>query len=287
MPRTVDDAFSEFLSRLTPTPGDREAAVKHRSSVEAALASRMTINRFFETGSFSHGTGVRHYSDVDVLASIGGDRPESSDTALRRVKDALTARFTSSKVYVSRPAVVVIFSGERAWEVIPGYITGRGKANQFVYDIPGPSSGWIDSAPQEHLAYVNESNSSPKRGCAKSLARLLKAWKYYCDVPVSSFYLEMRAAEHVRTQKYYIPVWDVCQILEKLEDHGLAAMNDPKKAAGRIRACSTETNRAADLSKLGTATTRARLALDADQDKKPDSAFHYLDRLFGGHFPTR
>jgi hypothetical protein len=41
------------------------------------------------------------------------------------------------------------------------------------------------------------------------------------------------------------------------------------------------------LSKLSTAATRARKALDAQQEKKIDTAFRYLDLLFGGQFPAR
>jgi predicted nucleotidyltransferase len=59
------------------------------------------VNRFFETGSFSHGTGVRNYSDIDALVSLN-NKPDSSYTALNRVKDALSARFPSTTVKVRR-----------------------------------------------------------------------------------------------------------------------------------------------------------------------------------------
>ncbi len=98
-------------------------------------------------------------------------------------------------------------------------------------------------SPKEHLAYVDECNEKPHKGDAKDLARLMKAWKYFCNVPVSSFYLEMRAAQHVAAQSTYIHVWDVCQLLESLQENKLAGMNDPKGATGRICACSTDAKR--------------------------------------------
>jgi hypothetical protein len=64
-------------------------------------------------------------------------------------------------------------------------------------------------------------------------------------------------------------------------------MNDPRGAAGRFYACSSETKKADALSKLNTGATRARKALDAHSDGKPDVAFSYLDLLFGGNFPAR
>lgn len=290
MPRTVDQGFDALLERVTPTAAQRTAGASHRQSVKAALESALTVRNFFETGSFSNGTGVRNFSDIDALVSLGDTRPVSSYTALEWVKSALSKRFPLTPISISRPAVVVKFGGGyETWEVIPGFLTTRGGAKQYVYDIPGPSAGaaWIDSAPKEHLEYVNECNKAPHKGDAKALARLIKAWKCFCNVPVSSFYLEMRCAQHVDTQDTYIHVWDVCQVLEKLNDHQLAAMNDPKGASGRIHACSSDSTRATSLSKLFTAAGRARKALDAHNDGDTDTAFAYLDLLFGGQFPAR
>jgi len=97
----------------------------------------------------------------------------------------------------------------------------------------------------------------------------------------------MRAAEHVKKQKHYIDVWDVCQLLESLDSIGLASMNDPKHAAGRIYACSSEANIKDAQTKLKRAAIRARAALDADLANKPDDAFYYLDKVFNGKFPAR
>lgn len=290
MARTVNEGFEEFLRRLVPTESQREAGASHRASVQAALEKKLTVKYFFESGSFSHGTGVRGFSDIDAFVSLGGTRPDLSYTALEWVKDAMTARFPSTTVVIRRPAVVVKFGGGyETWEIIPAFLTGRGDAGQLVYDIPGPSTGsaWIDSAPQEHLKYVNECNKKPNEGNAKDLTRLIKAWKYYRNVPISSFYLEMRCAQHVARQASYIHIWDVCQLLESLNDHELASMNDPKGAAGRIYPCSSDANKADTLSKLQTAATRARKALDAYNAKNFDTAFTYLDLLFGEKFPPR
>lgn len=290
MARTVNEGFEEFLRRLVPTEAQRAAGTNHRASVKAALEDGLNVRSFFETGSFSHGTGVRGFSDIDVLVSLKDPKPQSSYTALEWVEDTLSRRFPLTEVTIRRPAVVVRFGGGyETWEVIPGFLTSRGSADQLVYDVPGPSadSAWIDAAPYEHLAYVNECNEKPHKGDAKDMARLAKAWKYYCDVPVSSFYLEMRAAQHVASVSSYIHVWDVCLLLESLDRCELASMTDPKGATGRIAACSSDATRKEALSKLATAATRARKALQATTADDPATAFAYLNLLFGGHFPAR
>lgn len=287
MARSVAQGFETFLQRLTPLESERHAAAAHRSSVESSLGQSLNVLILRETGSFHHGTGVRGYSDVDVLASLGEDRPGSSDTALNWVKAALSSSFPYTTVRVSRPAVVVEFAGgAETWEVIPGFLKTTSPSS--VYHIPGAATGWLESAPIAHLDYVNECNTkSGVLGAAKKLARLMKAWKYYRTVPISSFYLEMRAAQYMATQGSFLALWDLCLLLESLESHGLAAMNDPKGLVGRFYPCSSEYRKSDALSRLGTAATRARNALDAHCDGKDDEAFYYLDRLFNGHFPSR
>lgn len=288
MVRTVDEGFATFLDRLTPTAAQRAAAAKHRSSVESSIEQSLTVKRYREIGSFGHGTGVRGHADVDLLVSLH-NKPLSSDTALTWIKNALSASFPYTEVYVRRPAVVVDFAGgDERWEVVPAFLRSRSDGDPYVYDVPGAASGWMLSAPVEHIEWVNEINrQSGVTGGAKKLARLVKAWKYYNNVPVSSFYLEMRAAQYMAAQTSFFAVWDVCGVLEHLHSIGLAAMNDPRGAAGRFYACSSETKKADALSKLNTGATRARKALDAHRDSKPDLAFSYLDLLFGGNFPAR
>lgn len=290
MARSVEEGFDAFLSRLCPTQAQRSAGATHRASVKGALETRLPVRRMLETGSFSHGTGIRGRSDIDALVSLGADRPGSSYTALTWVKNALGERFPRTPVKIRRPAVVVEFgAGYETWEVIPGFLTTRGNSDQYVYDVPSATyqGGWIDSAPRVHLDYVNLANKKPSKGDAKALARLLKAWKYYRNVPVSSFYLEMRCAQHVRGVSRYIHIYDLCEVLESLHANQLAAMNDPSGATGRIRACSSDSSRADALTKLSRAATRARNALEAYKDGKTDHAFYYLDKLFNGQFPTR
>jgi len=286
--RSVSLAFNIFLERLTPLASQRTAAAMHRVGIEASLKNAVG-GYMFESGSFSHGTGVRNYSDVDAFFVISLVKPGTSDTALNWVKSGLQATYPGTAVRISRPAVVVPFAGgTETWEIIPGFMTSRGSSGVYVYDIPGPVSGWIDSAPSQHLNYVTEINNKDGiKGGAKSLARLAKAWKRYNSVPISSFYLEMRAAQHMAGESSFISYWDICRLLEKLQDQQLGAMNDPKKATGRFHACSSDSKRDEALSKLNIAAVRARRALDATNVGGQDGeAFKYYDLLFGGKFPS-
>lgn len=194
MALTVAQGFDTFLSRISPLESQRNAASKHRASVEPSLKNALDVKAFRESGSFNHGTGVRNHCDVDLLVSLGS-KPGTSATALNWVKTALSNSFPYTTVKISRPAVVALFNGgKETWEIIPGFRKNSGDA--ALYDIPGPGEvAWMESAPTEHLKYVTAVNKKANiAGGAKKFARMAKAWKYFNNVPMSSFYLEMRAA---------------------------------------------------------------------------------------------
>jgi tRNA nucleotidyltransferase (CCA-adding enzyme) len=79
MARTVEEAFGLFLVSIVPTETERQAATKHRATIEAKLEARFGLHKMFESGSFKHGTGVRSYSDVDLFASLKTARPRCLD----------------------------------------------------------------------------------------------------------------------------------------------------------------------------------------------------------------
>src|SRR5699024_5883254 len=128
--------------------------------------------------------------------------------------------------------------------------SGRG------YWIANPAGGWMESHPEEHNEYVNTVNRKHNGG-AKTLARQLKIWKYLRNVPISSCYLEMRAAHYLEGKSVYEPFSDLYLSLGKMYLADLASMNDPSGLGSRFGACSSEANRTKALSKLGTAVVRA------------------------------
>jgi tRNA nucleotidyltransferase (CCA-adding enzyme) len=74
MPRTVEEGFLDFLTKLTPTTVESQAAKNHRASIEARLKNGFGLRRFVRIGSFGNGTSISGYSDVDYLACFPTDQ---------------------------------------------------------------------------------------------------------------------------------------------------------------------------------------------------------------------
>lgn len=289
--RTVHQAFDAFLQRLTPTAAQRSAGASHRKSVYDALCADLPLVSMFESGSFSHGTGVRSHSDTDVFAWLKWDsQPAYSWDALATVLKVLKVRFPRTPVYLDPPAVAVDFGGgyER-WEVIPAYTTTRGNDAQSVFQIPSHQwvGGWIYSAPKVHLAYVDACNEKPTHGDAKALARLIKAWKYFNEVPISSFYLEMRCAEFVTRLTSFIPIFDVSYLFAELNADALAPIPDPSGLTDAIQPCADDDDLSAARDAVARAAMLARGALDQHLAKDASLAFAYLSLLFNKQFPSQ
>ena len=285
--RIVSQGFEELHRRLVPSGTESEVAKRHRASIEACLSSNFGLLRFFRSGSFGNGTSVRNYSDVDYFAWLPNDNMrDSSSATLSAVADALRERFPSTfGIRADAPAVVVPFGADASetTEVIPAGIAGGGEPQ--VFRIADGSGGWMLSSPDAQNAYVRGVDA----GCggkAKPLIRFLKAWKYYNDVPISSFYLELVAARHAAGESTIIHSWDVKDVLAKLSESGLAAAEDPAGKSGKVSACASY-ERSVALEKAESARLRSKWAKESEDEGDLSSAFRWWDAVYDGKFPSR
>jgi hypothetical protein len=271
---TANAYLNDRLAFYTPPSTYFDAARGHRAQIEKRLDDAFGVKEMFETGSLRAGTGVRFYSDADYLVCLKGERPVTGTSALTKVKTSLAERFTTTVVQVRSPAVVCQFGGgTETVEVVPAYTEGSG------FWIPDPATGgWMKTHPKDHNAYVNEVNKKHSGG-AKKLARIAKVWKYKQNVPISSCYLEMRAAKYADKQSsWWLPA-DLHGFLQHLDSISLAAMNDPTGLGSRFTPCSSNSKKTDALSKLSTAVARAGKAWDYDRDDKDELAVAQLKLL--------
>jgi hypothetical protein len=287
MPRTVDIGFRDFLTKLTPSDAESEAAKSHRASIQGRLQRDFGLRRFTRIGSFGNGTSISGHSDVDYLASLSRETlTQSSAYSLGKIRDSLADRFPSAGVRVNCPAVVVPFGTTKSetTEVVPAdYIDEK---NGFkVYDIADCQDGWMRASPDAHIAYVATANDRLS-GKVKPLIRYIKAWKFFRDVPISSFYLELRVAKYSLGEKSIIYGIDLKRVFRLLLDGQLASMQDPMGVSGYIAPCKTEAQRQDALSKLETALARAEKAWDAKERDNISDAFDWWRLLYNYEFPA-
>lgn len=284
MPRDIKQGFEDFHKKISTSAAETTAAKSHRASIESCLKANFGLVRFTRIGSFGNGTNISGYSDVDYLACLPTNvLTRTSDASLVKVRNALNSRFASTNVKVSSPAIVCPFGTRKSEDteiVVADYIKEK---NGFkVYDISDCNNGWMEISPDAHNEYVSKVDKK-HGGLVKPLIRFVKAWKYYQNVPISSFYLEIAVARYADKKASIVYDIDVERVLSMLHNNGLSAMQDPTGVSGYIYACKSEANRVTALSQLNTAKTRAEKARSASYTR---DAFYWWNLLYAEKFPS-
>lgn len=292
MAKSLQQGFDTFLSKLVPLASEHDKARSHKDSVKSCLETNFKCHTFFETGSFGNGTGVRHYSDADYFAVLSTDYVYSdSGYTLRKVKEALQKTFWSTNgIEVNTPAVKIPFGkyASETLEVTPCKFNGlltTPVGSKASYSIPNYDGGWMQSSPQAHNAYVHREDLRLGNKL-KPLIQLVKAWKFYNNVPISSFYLELRTTKYAENESSIVYDFDLKRVMKLLYDNDLASIYDPMGISGTVKACSTLAKREDALSKLKTGYTRAEKACEK-RESNLDECFDWWNKFFGGEFPSR
>lgn len=292
MAKTLVQGFDTFLSWLVPLSSEHDKAKSHKDSVNSCMVNNFKCLNLFETGSFGNGTGVRHYSDTDYFAVCpSSDFWTDSSYTLRKVKEALQNTFGKTEgIEVKSPAVKIPFGSyaSETLEVTPAKRNGHlvtPVGNKYSYDIPNGDGGWMQSSPGAHNAYVNRENDRLE-GKLKPLIRLIKAWKFYNNVPVNSFYLELRTTKYAEGESSIVYDIDVKRIMKILYDYNLPSIQDPMGISGYVKACSTEAKKEEALSKVKTGYTRAEKAV-GKRVLNVDDAFYWWNLFYNNEFPNR
>lgn len=280
------EGFDDYLARRAPTESDKAEVRRYRERVRGIIDEHHRLMGFFQSGSFQHGTAVMPHSDVDYVARMHyEDRPGSSDTILNKLRDLLTEELWEAMVTVSRPTVTLNFPGLLPYyEITPAYLQRGTTDENRVLLIPGPGGGWREAAPQAHNKIVADLDRKHS-GDVRKTARLLKSWRYEHRVSISSFYLEMRAAEFGKNNDSIYPFTAIRSIVTTLVNQGLPAMNDPARLVSRISACSSEWARSsalADLRKFKRNIDAAHSAWLANKRYEMNQA---LQAIWGNDFP--
>jgi hypothetical protein len=285
---TSEEAFKVFLSWLLPRDEVLGRAATHRDEIRARLDRKLGVHKVYEGGSLHHRTGLHSVSGADYFCWLQMKRPASSQGALKVVAKSLQALYPKETVRVVRPAVVIDFAGgEERVGVIPAFAGSDGLGAHERLKIPGIAQEWTSASPSAYGEWLERCNSVPGVvGGAKGLARLARAWKHFRDVPISSFYLETRAAQFMTTRRAVVYPYDLRDFLVTLAREELPAIDDPAGIAGMIEPLPDPAKREEALSRLANAAGWADSALTQQRLGETGQSFRQWNLLFGGRFPS-
>lgn len=183
------------------------------------------------------------------------------------------------------PAIRVPFGadGSETTEVVPAIFLME-VADCGIYDIPDGFGGWMRSAPELHRSYLRGRDAALSEKL-RPLIRFLKAWKYLNGVPISSFYLEVRALRDVSDQSRISYLADLAAVLVGIGSTHLEDASDPIGVSQSISAGSLF-ERILAKPPIGEAFKAIWAAIEAERRGDTGSAFESLNVLFKGEFPS-
>lgn len=280
-----DTTLESYVAKLVPAQYGKTETSTRRSKVENTLRqSSLRVTSVFESGSWSHGTAITAKSDVDYMAVATSPRPVYPSSGLATAKAAIKGSdWKINDVGVSSPVVQIRYYTPPHFEIAPAWFKET-KGGYRVFWIAGRRDEWVLSAPAAHLAYVNTQNDRLAKR-VKPLVRLLKAWKYNVGAPVSSFYVEMRAAHYASGESSIVYDIDLRACFRRMINVDVCDMNDPKGIADRIPACSSDEKRRRTKRLMEAALTSLECA-DAAKDRGARTDYWgAMYDVFGSDYP--
>lgn len=208
---TVAARFDQFLSNIELTPLQIDDAKTKYDGVCGKLHEHYYSNAYNGStkqliGSYGKNTAIAPPSDIEVLFYMPSELFSRYDSRsgnkqsqlLQDIKNVLAERYTTTSMRGDGQVVLVDFVSYKV-EVVPAFQLQNGN-----YYIPDTNNGgkWKETSPRSEQKNITDSNKRSNGNTVK-LIKLIKAWKYACNVPIKSLAIELSAVEFLVTWKYY------------------------------------------------------------------------------------
>ena len=283
--------MARLIRSIQPTEAEAARSSGHMGTIRRRLNQSFDIARILPIGSFSRSTAITRYSDRDLLVMLKrneakwGDNFVSSSTILRRVRDDLDSRFSTTTVRSDRQAAVVHFAGGRhRFDIVPAVFSHFDKKRP-IYGIPDGEGGWLATSPSSHNQWLKRAQNRSGGKLTKT-AQMLKYWANMriATTALSSFYLELWLALSglcVGARSYTEILTDV---FSQLDQTGCPPVQDPIGISGRVHPTHTDTQHLNARDAIRTCAFHAERALVAERRMSNREANRQWNIVFNGGF---
>jgi len=283
--RTVQMGFEELLERMTPASSDSVRAEKNLRIIESCLKTDFDMSYLATYGSTSHGTSIKDHSDVDCFVVIPKSRLfESVEQSLSALQDALTQYLPNATITDGRPTVAIPFGAGKVdrHQIIPAYPSGEKQGHEF-YGVPAPSDRWINVSPGAHSAWIGKINDDLGKNF-KPFIRLIKAWNYYNDKPLWSYYIELCVAEFLSGESSIVYSMDIKNFFNFMVEKDLEPIEGAAGSEDLVYGTSIATKEEAR-NKLALAAELAAQAHKCEIKGEIDAAYYLWRKVFNWRYP--
>ena len=227
----LESLLSTILSESHPrSPHSFSPQERWRKEIKRVLENVIGAQRVLPTGSWSHGTAISGFSDVDHFVIFDAELLSKPTNLLERILQQLSMHLSRDvQIFLSAPTVSIEDPFDKTLlEYVPAHPSTGG---DYWIHI-GDSNHRILSNPVAHIAYLDRAHAAAVQ--VRDLVRLIKTWKYANDSLLSSLYLELLVVRYCLDSPADNYLNQVVDILGMLKRSRLRAINDPSLAAYRL-----------------------------------------------------
>ncbi|MCY9747943.1 SMODS domain-containing nucleotidyltransferase [Paenibacillus larvae] len=206
---SVSDYFSKFCTNLRMET-DTINRIQYRYK---QITKRINIDYWDSTSEESHSLYVGSYgrgteiwtSDIDMIVQLPYEIYQKYDSyssngqsaLLQDVKAVLQKTYSKSHLKGDGQVIGIDFTDE-SFEIVPVFIN---KDGSYTYPDTNKGGSWKLTDPRKEISAMNDRNLETNKNL-KRLCRMVRAWKGYCDVPMSGILIDTLAYKFINDWKY-------------------------------------------------------------------------------------
>lgn len=284
--------FDAFLKQLELPPEDRRDADGKAERVARSLYAKYYPSRllfdpscYLKVGSYGKDTAATCDTDLDMLFILPREvfsRVENllgnkQSQLLQEVKNAMFLTFPCTPLHADGPIIAAPFSSYHV-EVIPAFLCDD---RTYLTAHTANGGSWRYSNPVVELDQLQAADRA-SFGKATHLTKMLKAWKYECNIDIKSISLEVLASVFVqqwqfRDQTIYYYDWMIRDFFRFMLEY----INGWSRVPGTSERIDLGT---AWATRCASAYQRALKACEFEKADLPFSATEEWQKIFGSQF---
>lgn len=198
MELNVSETFRTFVNNLKINQDDVEKINYRYKRMTKQLNKDFysidsDVRNSLYVGSYGRDTDIIT-SDVDWLyflpirlkTQYNNHKNNGQSALLQAVKSSIERTYSKTYLKADGQVILIPFNDNIKFELVPCF---ENSDKSFTFADTNNGGSWKRTHPRHEIKAVNERNIETK-GNMKSFARMIRAWKYYWDVPMGGLLID-------------------------------------------------------------------------------------------------
>jgi hypothetical protein len=158
-------------------------------------------------GSYGRDTAAKGVSDLDIAFVLSNAeyhkynryQINGQSALLQAVRQSIRKTYPTSDSFGDGQVVVISFDDKIKFEILPVFETTDNQS--WVYPNANTGGSWRYCNPRAEISAIRERNIATN-GNLKHLARMMRVWRDYCDVPMNGALIDTLAYQFIEKYEF-------------------------------------------------------------------------------------